>query len=292
LNTIVQASFLKNSFDAIARENWSELKSACLYFFIETLLLLVYNGTIWTLYASFSVRLVGVLRRKLFQKVAGLSLSCMEEKTSGEWLTRLNDDVIQASAIFNQPLRIAHAAVSIVNICVSSVILSIVNAAIFPFVVLFIIPHVLISQLFVANPVTRMALKSKEAISNNSNDMSTLILCADTAVLYDAQDFLLKRFEESSLKIRQYNMKIKIRQAMGTGLLPLMGMSGYLVILIIGGRYIASGAMTYGDLTAAFQYRGGMLIGSMMLTNSLINIRTDLAGIRRVNETMNFKSEE
>ena len=122
--------------------------------------------------------------------------------------------------------------------------------------------------------------------------MNAIMTCADTAILYDAQGFLLKRFEESSLELRKENMKIQHRIAIGSGLLPLIGMSGYLVILLSGGSLIATGTITFGELTAAFQYRGGLLKSLMMLLNSLINIRTSLAGVRRVNETMGMTLEE
>lgn len=49
--------------------------------------------------------------------------------------------------------------------------------------------------------------------------------------------------------------------------------------------------MTFGELTAAFQCRGGVIVGSMTLTSSLISIKTALAGVRRVTETMHIPSE-
>ncbi len=88
------------------------------------------------------------------------------------------------------------------------------------------------------------------------------------------------------------NMKIQHRIAVGNRLLPLMGMSGYIVILLIGGSRIAAGTMTFGELTATFQYRGGILKGAMMFINCLMNIKTALVGVKRVNETMRIKTEE
>jgi hypothetical protein len=45
-------------------------------------------------------------------------------------------------------------------------------------------------------------------------------------------------------------------------------------------------------LTAAFQYRGGVLVGSLILINCLVSIQASMAGIRRLNETMLEKTEE
>ncbi len=119
-----------------------------------------------------------------------------------------------------------------------------------------------------------------------------MVTCADTALLYDAQGFLLDRFERGSKALRKANMALRHRNALGAGLLPLMGMSGYLVVLLVGGHWIANGVLTFGDLTAAFQYRGGVLVGGMILANCLTNIQTARGGIRRVNETLQLPLEE
>ena len=216
----------------------------------------------------------------------------IEAKPSGEWITRLNADVQAATAILNQAIHLPHAVVSTVNICVSSMILVLINPWVFGLVIVFVIPHILVSQLFITKPMIRLATKVQESAARNVTDMNTLVTCADTAILYDAQKFLLRRFEESSLEIRRASMRIQHRRAIGSGLLPLMGMSGYLVVLLIGGGWIAAGDMTFDELTAVFQYRGGVLTASMMLINSLVNIKTALAGVKRVNETMCIGLEE
>ncbi|NLP45383.1 MAG: ABC transporter ATP-binding protein, partial [Peptococcaceae bacterium] len=156
----------------------------------------------------------------------------------------------------------------------------------------FIIPHILISHLFLAKPMFRYAMSVQEATARNTTDMNAIVTCADTAILYDAQGFLLRRFEKSSLEIRKANMKIQQRKALGIGLLPLMGMCGYLVILLIGGSRVQAGNITFGELAAAFQYRGGLLKSTMMFINSFINIKASQAGIKRVNETMCITLEE
>ncbi|MDO8685533.1 MAG: ABC transporter ATP-binding protein [Clostridiales bacterium] len=292
LQTVIQASFLQFSFLAINQKSASNLHIVCAAFGIGSLLLFLYNGTVWTVYASYIIRLISVLRGKLFGHVSGISLQQIEAKSSGEWFTRLNADVQSTSAMLSQPIHLPHAVVSIVGICVSATILFAMNPAIFALVILFLIPHMLISQLFIAKPMTALATKSQETTAQNTTDMNALVTCADTAILYEAQDFMLNRFEESSLNLRKVNMKIRKRSAAGGALLPMMGMSGYLTILLIGGIWISAGNMTFGELMAAFQYRGGVLVGSIMLINSLISIRIALAGVRRINETMHIQSEE
>jgi len=229
---------------------------------------------------------------EIVRHISCLSLQQIEARPSGEWITRLNSDVQAATALLNQPLHVPHAVVATVNICVCSIILALLNPDIFGLIIVFVIPHILISQFYIAKPMIGHAINVQEITARNTTDLNALMTCADTAILYGAQEFLLRRFEKSSLDLRKANMKIHHRKAIGNGLLPLMGLCGYLVILLAGGRWMASGTMTFGDLTAVFQYREGLLKGSMMLINSLTNIKTALAGVKHINETMDITPEE
>lgn len=292
LHAVIQASFLQFAFEAINKESLNGLFHVTLLFGIGSLFLFLYNGTVWVLYATYVTKWVGIIREKLFEHISCLSLQQIEAKPSGEWITRLNTDVQAAAALLNQPIHLPHAVVSTVNICVSSIILVLMNPEIFGLIIIFIIPHILISHLFLAKPMFRYAMSVQEATARNTTDMNAIVTCADTAILYDAQGFLLRRFEKSSLEIRKANMKIQQRKALGIGLLPLMGMCGYLVILLIGGSRVQAGNITFGELAAAFQYRGGLLKSTMMFINSFINIKASQAGIKRVNETMCITLEE
>jgi len=291
LLTIIQASFLQFTFHAIDNKNENNLLAACATFGIASLLLFLYNGTVWSIYAPFVIRLISKLRNKLFYKISVTSLPQIEARSIGEWFTRLNTDVQLTAAMLSQPLHLPHAVVSVVNICISAVILLSMNTSIFMLAILFVIPHILISQLFIAKPMTALTIKSQNAVAQNATDLSSFVTCADIAVLYNANDFLMKQFEKSSLNLRKVNMKMRKRSAAGNALMPVMGIGGYLIILLTGGMWIFAGKLTLSELTAALQYRGGILASALMLINSLISIRAAMAGVCRVNETLNIEAE-
>jgi ABC-type bacteriocin/lantibiotic exporter with double-glycine peptidase domain len=81
-------------------------------------------------------------------------------------------------------------------------------------------------------------------------------------------------------------MKIVKKNSLGAAILPLFGLGGYLTLLVAGSGWISGGGLSFGGLTAAFQYRGGVLLGSLMLINCLISVNASMAGIRRINEVM------
>jgi len=292
LHTAIHAAFLQYAFEAINKGCKNELFHVCVLFAAGTFFLFIYNGTVWTIYSAYVAKWTGRIRKKVFKHICSLTLQQIESGTTGEWITRLNSDVQVATAILNKALHLPHAVVSSANICFSSIMLLYMSPKIFGLIMAFIIPHILVSQLFISRPMSRYAKRVQEAIAGNTTDMNAFFTCAEAAILYDARGFLLERFEKSSLEIRKSNMMINRRKALRSSLLPLMGLTGYIVVLLFGGKWIAAGIMTFGALTAALQYRGGVIKGLNMLIDSLLNIHTEMAGIKRVNETMNIKSEE
>lgn len=291
MSTVVQANFLNYSFDAITQHNGEKLTWVCLIFGLLNSFLFLYNGTVWTLYSSFLVKFTVTLRHKLFHHISALPYEQIEQEPSAEWITRLNADAQAAVGIAGHPFQLPHAAYSIVNIMISAIFLLHMNPIIFVLVLAFILPHMLISQFLIARPMTRLAIKAQEETSSNTSDFNTIITCADTAILYDAREYLYNRFKESSLRLLKANMKMRVRSAVGNGLLPLLGMSGYLLILIVASGWITNGQLTFGELTSAFQYRGGVLVGFMLLISSIVNIKASIAGIKRVNETLEMPLE-
>lgn len=291
MNTFIQANFLRYSFDAISQNNGEKLAWVCLIFGLLNSFLFLYNGTVWTLYSSFLVKFTVTLRNILFSHISDLPYEQIEMKPSAEWITRLNADAQTALGIVGHPLQLPHAAYSIVNIIISAIFLVHMNPVFFVMVLAFIIPHMLISQLFIARHMTKLAIKAQEETSSNTSNLNTIITCADTAILYDARDYLLNRYEESSLRLLKANMKLRVRSAVGNGLLPLLGMSGYLLILLVASDWISKGKLTFGELTSAFQYRGGVLVGFMILISCIVSIKASIAGIKRVNETLELPLE-
>ena len=286
--TFVNALFLQQAFNAIMQNNSRQLINTCVIFGIASLCIFLYNGSVWSVYAAPLVtKMEGTLRIKLFRKISSLSYEKIEALPQGEWLTRLNIDV-QMPFSESWP----HTAVAVVNICVSLYLLWCLDTAVFGWILLFVIPHIAFGQLLIARAMPGLNKKSLAAMAQNTDELTTLVTCADIAALYDGQEYFMKRFEKSSRDLLQANMKMHARNALGTGILPLFGLGGYLTLLIVSSGWIAEGRLTFGDLTAAFAYRGGVLPGALMLINSLISIQAGMAGIRRLNVTLAEETEE
>lgn len=283
--TAMNACFLQYSFDSISQGSEANLKYNCVYFAIASLLLFLYNGSIWSLYARFVTNFTGKLRKMIFSSIVHMPFEKFDEKTSGEWMTRLNLDAQMTINLLNAPFNIPHAVVSTVNISVSALLLLHINPTFMIVTLLFVIPHVFVNKKLVYTKVTKLMEQSQGYAERNLTCFSTLITCADTVCLYDAKDFVMEVYDKSSIEMVRANIRIHRKKAINNLVVPLFGMSGYIVILLLGLVMIRRNLLSFGILTAALQYRGAILMGTMLFTSSMTEIRTNAVGLKRMEET-------
>jgi len=280
VSNVVYAVFFMRALEAVEVGGAAALFRACGWFFLASVCLFLYNGSVWMIYAPFAVRTEGGLRRALYEKMYSFSCERVESVPSGDWIARLNADVEMP---FSQPLHLPHFVCSVVNVTASAIILYAINPAVFGWVTLFVVPHIAVSQIYIAQAMPELNRRSLEAKAKNADGLTAFITCADAASLYDASGFLTQKFLESSFGLLNANMKIHKRNAFGAAILPLFGLCGYLALLYASSGWIANERFTFGGLTGAFQFRGGVLLGSFMLINSVVSIKGSMAGITRLN---------
>jgi ABC-type bacteriocin/lantibiotic exporter with double-glycine peptidase domain len=226
-STLIQATFLQRAFNAIEKNDGPGLTSVCLVFGVASLCLFLYNGWCGVFTRPFA-RVWKENSAQNYLKKYPRSLTTRIESTSqGDWLTRLNTDV---EAPFSRGFHFPHAICAAVNIGVSAIILWRMNPAVFGWVLPFVAAHIVVSQLLIARAMPGINKKALEAAAKNTGEMTALITCADVACLYDAQGYLMNRFEQSSLAVWKANMRIRTRNALSSGILPLFGLGGYLNI--------------------------------------------------------------
>ncbi len=282
--TFVQAKFLRAAFTAIEQGSQESLNKVSVLFGIASCVLFLYNGTIWRAFGTMYIKLGGKLRRVMLQKISDQPLDVIERNSKGDILTRINQDAGMALQMLGGPLNVPHLMLALINLTVSSVLLCRFNLKMFLLVWLFVIPHVIINQLVITRPMAKYQAKVQKATGDLTTLLRSMILSADTAILYDAQEFLIEQYEKKSKAIFRARMKIICRNTLGSALIPMFGLGGYFVLLTVGGNSIADKTMNFGDLTAIFQLRGGVLMGAMMVISSMVNLKINMTGIVRVNE--------
>lgn len=281
---ILNALFLQSVFQTVEAGDLAGVRECCVKFGMANLCVFLYNGIVWSKFAVFSAKIVGKLRRLLFDSIVQLPLEKIEEKTKVAWLTRTNSDMRMTLNLLTGALNIPHVVLATVRITISSLLLGRISPVLLCAELAVLLPHVLLRQAVVVRPMEQRMKKAQECTEQTMLYLSTAVECVDTVQLYGAGELLLNQYEESSLRMVKARMQMNLRKALGELLLPIFGQGSYLLLFFLGCEMMQAGQLDFGTLTAAFQYRGAMLMASMMLLRSLAEAKRNSVGLKRMEE--------
>lgn len=284
--TWMTANLLKSVFGFVEMQDSGSLLKLCVGYGLLCAMLFIYNGIVWSSYAAFSARAEVWLEKKLFGKILSLPLRRIESRGGGEWLTELNSDIHGAFTMMNGALNIPHLAVSVINTLLSSFLLFKSSPLLFGAAWMFLLPQLWINNKIVLGALPELKAKSQNAMAESTSSIKPLITEAETILLYDAGALMMKNCRESSRKLMEVNMKMHVRRAFSNMSMSLLGIGGYLTLLLTGYGLIEKGALAFSDVVYCFQVRGGILAGMLMFVTCLNNLKANSVCIKRIENTL------
>lgn len=283
--TWLLANLMKSIFSCLETDNSGALLKLCVVYGLLCAALFAYNGIIWAKYAAFSAKAEIWIQKKMFEKILSLPLKRIDSRLSGEWITRLNSDIQAAFTMMNGPMNIPHLAVAIINTMLSCLLMLNRSLLFLGITWMFAIPQLVINYKTVLKATPKLKEESQNAMAENTSAIRPLLTEADTILLYDAKELMMTNCAENSRRLIEVNMKMHVRKDISDMSMRLFGIGGYLMILLIGYRFIYNGTMAFSDVVYCFQVRGSILSGMFMLITCLNNLKANSVCVKRINET-------
>ncbi len=290
VRTWMLAGLMKHVFYSIETGDTENLVTKGVFYRLICVLLFLYNGTVWSIYAAFSAKVEVFLQKMVINRILSFSLRQVERIRNGEWLTRLNNDVQLAVTIMNAPLHMPHLVVATINTIIASALLFKCNLLLFCIVYAFTIPYLFINYGLVIKSVPKLKRESINAMAENTSSIEPLISDAEVIHIYEAEKLIINQCELSSRKIMEMNMRIHIRNSLSEAVIRFFGSFGYLVILLIGYYMICKGNMLLSDLVYGFQVRSSLIASLTMLIVSYNNIKMNSVCIDRLIDVLEEQS--
>lgn len=284
--TWMQAYLMKSVFLCLEMEEMGRLLTVCVSGGLLCAMLFLYNGTVWSFFAAFAAAVEARLRREMTEKIMGMPYKRMHDRSSGEWITRLDGDIQAAVNMMNAPLNIPHAATASINAALSCFLLLRGSPALFAITWLFLLPHLLINYLLVLRRVPDLQEESRAAMADVTSSVEPLIAEAESIVLYDAGSLMLEKCGRDSRRLMRTNLRMHLRRGVGDMVFHLLGIGGYLALLTAGLAMIAVGKMAFSDFAYCSQLRGSILGSVLMLITCKSNIRINSVCVKKVNEAL------
>lgn len=172
-------------------EQSGALLETCVVYGLLYALLFFYNGMIWSAYAAFSAKIEIRLVKKMFDKILSLPLKRIDNRFSGEWITRLNCDIRTALTMMSGPLNLPHLAVAIISIMLSCLLMCKSSILFLGITWLFALPQLVANYVIVLTSIPKLKEASQIALAKNTSAIQPLLTDAETILLYDARELMI-----------------------------------------------------------------------------------------------------
>ena len=288
LNAVLTANMLESFLRLAERKDGENLIHTFLIFLLFTFLLFGYNASVW---ATVSIKADMLLHKKLRAKIMESMLERtaqeMEVHSEGDWITAINSDVDKTADYLTSPLNFMHAMIAAVNLVLSSAILIIMNPELFGINILIMVPLFILSGIVIVRNIPKYRKKSQESFASYTNWIEPITEAGDSIAIFDGSSMVMDKVRKESEKIMRENMKAHRQTAWSSAVNVISGNLGYVLLLLIGNSMIGNRIKDFAELVKITQYRGRMMMGIMCVNSSINNMKTNLAGVVRVDEILN-----
>jgi ATP-binding cassette subfamily B protein len=202
------------------------------------------------------------LRTQLIAKIASQNYKYIEQVTSAKLLTHLTSDVDAVKMFVSQAM--ASLVSSVFLIIGASILLLLIDWKL-ALAVLAVLPVIGVTFMLVLRRVRKLFTKTQEAIDWLNKVINESILGSALIRLLNSQQAESEKFIAANTEARDLSLSIL---RMFAGLIPVIMFAtnvATVVILLMGGRFVITGAMTLGNFTAFNSYLSILIFPVIMI---------------------------
>ena len=291
LSTVLSANLISRFIRLMEQGEKEPLLPTFWLFLLLSLLLFVYNMTIWaTISMKLNLLLLSRLRKKLFTHILSSEYANIQCFSSGEWINRMNYDVDRLHAYMMGPVTFMHLFIALVNLVLSSIILAFLNLELLVVSVVITVPLMLLSCVVVVRKIPEFKKRAQEKFGEYTNWAEPILRAHHAISIFDGKDLVLQKVEDTSLSMLKENMKVHRAMARSAFLNTLSGGSGYVLLLTLGGTMMGDAIDSLATLMKITQYRAGVMQSVFVINRSVNNMKNNRAGAERTLEVFEKRS--
>ena len=167
-------------------------------------------------------------------------------------------------------------------------ILIMLNPTLFGVSIFLMIPFFILSGIVIVRNIPKFRKNAQESFARYTNWISPIVEAGDAINVFEGQDIVLEKVREESEKIMRENVKAHRRTAWSSAVTATSGMTGYILLLLIGNSMIGTKIKDFAELMKITQYRGHMMMGVMCVNSGINNMKANLAGVERLDEILDI----
>ncbi len=238
---------------------------------------------------SVAQRTVKLMRKVLFARLQILSLRFFDQRTHGELMSRLTNDVDNVSMVLNE--SVTQLLSSLFMLVGTAAMMLLVNWQL-ALVSLVTIPLMAWLTRFIAENTRRGFREQQESLGALNGLIEETITAERVVKAYCREKAVIQEFDTANQRLRRAAVRAQVFSLILGPVTNLVNNIGYAIVAGAGGWMALGGIVTVGTIAAFINYAQQFARPLNMLANLVNSIQSALAGAERFFEIMDEPPEQ
>lgn len=238
--------------------------------------------------ASVTQRIVFDLREEAHHKLSRLPLKYFDDRTHGEILSRVTNDIDNISSTLQQ--SITQFITSIVTL-IGVLIMMLSISPLMTLLIIATLPLYVVVTKFIVGRSQKYFADQQKTLGELNGHIEEMFTGHEIVKAYGRENKSIEAFQHTNSKLYESSFRSQFISGTIMPLMMLIGNIGFVIISVMGGIFVTKGRFTIGDVQAFIQY-GRQFTQPISQTANISNIiQSTIASAERVFEVLDEKEE-
>jgi len=229
------------------------------------------------------------LKNETYEKLSKLKMSYYDTHPKGDIISRMNNDIETISSLFLQTIpRIASYTITFIG----TVIIMFTISIKLTLITIIALPSTIITSKF----ILKLSKKKYKEYYQKYGHLNTLTnesyTCKEVISLYNNDTAIVNNFKTCNQDLAKTSLKASLITGFITPISSLINYSVYLIVIILGAKYVLEKKLLLGDIQSLIQYTKQLSNPINSFSSLLASIQTSLIASKRVFEILDEKEDE
>lgn len=228
------------------------------------------------------------MRKKINEKIHKLPFKYYDNKTHGEVLSIVTNDVDTLQMSFNQALtQMITSITTIVGILIMMITIDIPMT----FIALLMIPISSILMVTIIKKSQPYFLNNQKYLAEVNGNVEEMYSGHNVIKAFNAEDYFMQQFNENNKKLYEAGWKSQFFGGIMHPIMRFVSNLGYVFVAIIGGYFAMKGRITVGNIQSFISYTKNFTQPIDQIAQVSNQIQTMIAAAERIFEFLNAEEE-
>lgn len=228
------------------------------------------------------------MRKKINEKIHKLPFKYYDNKTHGEVLSIVTNDVDTLQMSFNQALtQMITSITTIVGILIMMITIDIPMT----FIALLMIPISSILMVSIIKKSQPYFLNNQKYLAEVNGNVEEMYSGHNVIKAFNAEDYFMQQFNENNKKLYEAGWKSQFFGGIMHPIMRFVSNLGYVFVAIIGGYFAMKGRITVGNIQSFISYTKNFTQPIDQIAQVSNQIQTMIAAAERIFEFLNAEEE-